>query len=48
MATRVLVVEDDRKVRTLIRWRLEAEGYDVHAVGDGALALAAVERHPPT
>ena len=47
MATRVLVVEDDHKVRTLIRWRLEAEGYDVDAVGDGAVALAAVEREPP-
>jgi len=32
MATRVLVVEDDRKVRTLIRWRLESEGYRVEAV----------------
>jgi two-component system phosphate regulon response regulator PhoB len=47
MATRVLVVEDDRKVRTLITWRLEAEGYRVEAVGDGAVALAAVEREPP-
>jgi DNA-binding response OmpR family regulator len=47
MATRVLVVEDDLKVQTLIRWRLEAEGYAVDAVGDGAVALAAVERTPP-
>ncbi len=47
MPAKVLVVEDDRKVQTLIRWRLEGEGYDVHTVGDGALALAAIERHPP-
>jgi DNA-binding response OmpR family regulator len=47
MATRVLVVEDDHKVRTLITWRLEAEGYRVQAVGDGAVALAEVERDPP-
>jgi DNA-binding response OmpR family regulator len=47
MATRVLVVEDDRKVRTLVTWRLEAEGYRVQAVGDGALALAEVEREAP-
>jgi two-component system phosphate regulon response regulator PhoB len=43
----VLVVEDDRKVRTLIMWRLEAEGYRVEAVGDGTLALAAFERRIP-
>jgi two-component system phosphate regulon response regulator PhoB len=47
MATRVLVVEDDHKVRTLITWRLEAEGYHVHAVGDGAVALASVAGEPP-
>jgi len=47
MATRVLIAEDDRRVRTLISWRLEAEGYRVEAVGDGTLALAAIERRLP-
>jgi two-component system, OmpR family, phosphate regulon response regulator PhoB len=47
MAARVLVVEDDRRVQKLISWRLEADGHRVHAVDDGTLALAALERRRP-
>ena len=45
--TRVLVVDDDEPVRTMLRRYLTLEGYEVDDVSDGAAALAAVERQPP-
>ena len=45
--TRVLVVEDEATYREVISDLLEREGFDVEAVGDGATALASVERTPP-
>jgi len=36
---RVLVVEDEMHLATGIKFNLEAEGYDVEVVGDGAAAL---------
>jgi two-component system phosphate regulon response regulator PhoB len=45
--TTVLVVEDDRKVRTLIRWRLEVEGFRVADVADGETALDALDHLSP-
>ena len=42
----ILVAEDDRKVRTLITWRLEADGHAVQAVADGEAALRVLERSP--
>jgi two-component system alkaline phosphatase synthesis response regulator PhoP len=44
----VLVVEDEKHLADGLRFNLEAEGYDVDAVGDGesALALLLEERRP--
>jgi two-component system response regulator MprA len=44
---RVLVAEDDRGLRESLVRVLRFEGYDVHAVRDGALALEAVVEHVP-
>jgi two-component system alkaline phosphatase synthesis response regulator PhoP len=38
-APKILLVEDERDIADAIRMNLEAEGYDVAIVGDGALAL---------
>ncbi|WP_233153598.1 response regulator transcription factor [Kineosporia sp. R_H_3] len=38
-ATRVLVVDDDERIRTLLSWKLEDEGYAVVCAADGAAAL---------
>ena len=35
--SRVLVVDDDRAIRELLIFALECEGYEVTALGDGAL-----------
>lgn len=43
MATRILVVEDDADVRTLLTYVFSRAGYDVTAVGDGQEALKAIE-----
>ena len=40
----ILVVDDEYGVRSGIRTILEMEGYDVEEAGDGAAALAALER----
>jgi len=42
---RILVVEDDGDLSGLICLTLEAEGYDVVAAPNGAVALTEVERH---
>jgi two-component system phosphate regulon response regulator PhoB len=44
---RVLVVDDDEQVRTVVAWQLEAEGFTVAGAADGATALGAVEADPP-
>jgi DNA-binding response OmpR family regulator len=44
---RVLVVEDDRSLSTLLVYMLSREGYEVASVGDGVGALAAVRRFRP-
>jgi DNA-binding response OmpR family regulator len=43
---RVLVVEDDSALRSLLRRGLREEGLDVTTAADGASALAAAEAHP--
>lgn len=43
----VLVVEDERDVQDLLRLALEAEGYAVDGVQDGASAVRAVLRQQP-
>lgn len=43
---RVLVVDDDEAVRTVVRWQLEAAGYAVVEAVDGEQALAALSHAP--
>lgn len=44
---RVLVVEDEADLVTLLRYNLEKEGFDVAATADGEEALLLVEERPP-
>jgi len=44
--SRVLVVDDDTAVRTVIKTVLEREGFDVVLAEDGASGIAAIQRHP--
>ena len=37
---RIIVIDDDGDVRTLMRMQLEADGHEVRAAGDGAEGLA--------
>jgi len=45
--SRVLVVDDDQRVRTVVSWQLEAEGFAVTEAADGAAALDQIEHDPP-
>jgi len=45
--SRVLIVDDDQRVRTVVAWQLEADGFAVTEVGDGAAALAQIEHDRP-
>jgi DNA-binding response OmpR family regulator len=47
MPHRVLVVDDDERVRTLVSWQLEAEGFTVAQAPDGASALGAIRADRP-
>jgi DNA-binding NtrC family response regulator len=42
----ILVIEDDKDVRALVRRSLELEGYAVVEAGDGEEGLRIVEQHP--
>lgn len=44
---KVLVVDDESNLRTLVRSYLEAEGFEVTEAGDGAAAVAAVRQRSP-
>jgi two-component system OmpR family response regulator len=44
---KVLVVDDDPHIRSVLRFALERDGFAVAEAGDGAAALAAVEREAP-
>ncbi len=44
----MLVVDDDEGVRTGVTWALEADGFEVTAVGDGIAALELLESSPPS
>lgn len=46
-APRVLVVDDEARVRTACRRVLETEGYAISEAGDGAEGLVAIERERP-
>lgn len=44
---RVLVVDDDERVREVVSWQLEAEGFTVGQAGDGPAALESIATLPP-
>ena len=44
---RILVVEDDVGVRTVVSWQLEAEGFVVDEAADGERALSEIASHAP-
>jgi CheY-like chemotaxis protein len=46
MAT-ILVVDDEPDIRLFVQINLELDGHQVIPAGDGAVALEAVESHPP-
>lgn len=43
----ILVVEDDKPLRELLTWNLNAEGYDVRSTADGEEALLMVREQQP-
>jgi CheY-like chemotaxis protein len=45
--SRVLVVEDESGIRSLLVALLKEEGYDVVATGDGRAAVALLREHQP-
>ena len=47
MASVILVVEDERKIRDLVRGYLERDGHQVLTTGSGAEALSLARNHPP-
>ncbi len=44
----VLIVEDDRRIATLVAKNLQAAGFECQVAGDGDAALAAFERWKPS
>ncbi|GAA2535116.1 response regulator transcription factor [Pseudonocardia hydrocarbonoxydans] len=44
---RVLVVDDDERVRTVVSWQLEADGYAVSQARDGTAALEQIASDRP-
>src|ERR1700690_4188480 len=47
MSARILVVEDEEALTTLLRYNLDAEGYDVETVGRGDDAEARLKERVP-
>ena len=45
--TAILVVDDQKELRTVVRRALTEAGYEVAEAEDGAAALAAFRAHPP-
>jgi DNA-binding response OmpR family regulator len=43
----VLIVDDERDIRTIVGLSLEGDGFDVRAVESGLAALEALESDPP-
>jgi DNA-binding response OmpR family regulator len=43
----ILVVDDDERVRTSLSWQLEAEGFSVCCIADGAEALDRIDSERP-
>ncbi|MGH7363473.1 MAG: response regulator, partial [Candidatus Methylomirabilales bacterium] len=47
MATRVLVVDDEKDIVELVRYHLEKEGFQCLLAGDGPAALRLARQHRP-
>jgi len=47
LAKHVLIVDDEKRIREVVEYALQKDGFRVSSVADGLLALAAVERDPP-
>lgn len=47
MSARILVVEDEEALTTLLRYNLDAEGYDVETVARGDDADTRLKEHIP-
>lgn len=47
MAKKILVVDDDPDILTLVQYNLEKEGYSVAVCGDGSEALELIRREQP-
>lgn len=46
-AGKILIVEDDEDLLSIVSARLRAKGYDVEMAADGAAALESFDREPP-
>jgi two-component system OmpR family response regulator len=46
-AKHVLVVDDEKRIREVVEYALQKDGYRVSSAPDGLSALAAVDRDPP-
>jgi two-component system, OmpR family, alkaline phosphatase synthesis response regulator PhoP len=44
---RILLIEDDRDIVELVRYNLEAEGFAVSSISDGAKGMASLREGPP-
>ena len=47
MARRILVVDDDPRLREVVRYALSREGFEIEEAGDGHAAIAACEARLP-
>jgi len=47
MTTRILIIEDEKPIREMIRFALEREGYRVDEAGDAAAATSSISLHRP-
>jgi two-component system, OmpR family, phosphate regulon response regulator PhoB len=46
-ARHILIVDDDERIRTLLTWQLEAEGFAVRCTADGGEALKRIDAEHP-
>jgi DNA-binding response OmpR family regulator len=44
---RILLIEDDRDIVELVRYNLEADGFGVNSVSDGAKGMVSLRQGPP-
>ncbi|MDH5559500.1 MAG: response regulator [Deltaproteobacteria bacterium] len=47
MSRKVLIVDDEKKIRDLVAFRLEFKGYQVQNASNGTEAIQSVEKDPP-